>query len=343
MVWSEMAIGDNQRDRRRLARCVTCAVAIHAAVFAWHANPRANAAQAEAASPAALEATNVYVEPAVPEHDTKLAGGGAPAPGDSPVAVARALVPIAPPIAKAAAPTPVPMTERPRGDRSSSPASDEASDDPVDNPRPALAAAQASNERRERSMAMAAAAWAGVGPGAGGGPGGRGAGWGSSTPPAITADIPFGNGRGGALTGRVCFLPVGTLRIADVHDCPYVATIYTDTLNIPERHFHDGFPGVSRRAEWFLIDYTGTFLVTVNGMYEFRLHSDDGSYLFIDDRMVIDNDGKHAPESRSGRIPLAAGEHRIKVRYAQTNDRMALQLFVLRPGASSEKIFTTSL
>jgi hypothetical protein len=81
----------------------------------------------------------------------------------------------------------------------------------------------------------------------------------------------------------------------------------------------------------------------VSGVYEFRLHSDDGSYLFIDDRMVIDNDGKHAPESRSGRVSLATGEHLIKVRYAQTDDRMALQLFVLVPGASSERIFTTKL
>jgi hypothetical protein len=340
-----MAIGDSGRDRRRLGPCVTGAVAIHAAVFAWDPHRRANAAEAEEPSLAALDATNVDVEAAVPERDTKPPGGGAPTPGDPPVATARPLVPMAPRMAKAAAASPVPTPEPPRGDRGSSPASDEPSDDEADSTRAGLAAAQASDERRERGMAMAAAAWAGVGPGARGGPGGRGAGWGSqfSRPPTITEDIAFGNGRGGALTGRVCFLPVGTMRIADVHDCPYVATIYTDTLNIPERHFYDGFPGVSRRAEWFLIDYTGTFSVTVNGMYEFRLHSDDGSYLFIDDRMVIENDGKHAPESRSGSIPLAAGEHHIKVRYAQTDDRMALQLFVLVPGASSEKIFTTKL
>lgn len=338
-----MVIGEGERDRRRLGPYLVSAAAIHAAVFGWGPHRRSHADEAERAS-LVLDATNVDLEPAVPERDTRPPGGGAPMPGESPIATARPLAPVAPRMSKAAAAAPVPMTERPRGDRGSSPP-DEPSDDAVDDARPALAAAQASDERRERGMAMAAAASAGVGLGARGGPGGRGAGWGSglSTPPAITGNIPFGNGSEGALTGRVCFLPVGTLRIADVHDCPYVATIYADTLNIPERQFYDGFPGVSRRSEWFLIDYTGTFSVTVNGVYAFRLHSDDGSYLFIDDRMVIDNDGKHAPESRSGRLPLAAGEHRIKVRYAQTNDRMALQLFVLRPGASSETIFTTKL
>jgi hypothetical protein len=133
------------------------------------------------------------------------------------------------------------------------------------------------------------------------------------------------------------------LRIAEVRDCSYVATVYTDTLDIPERHFSDGFPGVSNRSEWFLIDYTGTFTASEYGSYDFRLYSDDGSYLYIDDKLVIENDGKHAPLSRSGSIPLSVGWHRIKVRYAQTNDRMALQLFVRVPAARAERIFTSRL
>ena len=141
----------------------------------------------------------------------------------------------------------------------------------------------------------------------------------------------------------VCFLPVGTLRIAQVRDCQYVATVYADTLDIPERQFYDGFPGVTDRSDWFLIDYTGDFTVSADGSYEFRLHSDDGSYLYIDDHLVIDNDGKHAPLSRYGTVALGVGEHRIKVRYAQTTDRMALELFVRTPRARDERIFTTRL
>jgi PA14 domain-containing protein len=207
--------------------------------------------------------------------------------------------------------------------------------------RSAMTAAQSSDARREREMAMAAAAASdGLARGAGGGPGGDGAGWAA---PPIRGRIAFGNGTRGDLTGRVCFLPIGTLRIKDVRNCEYVATIYTDTLDIPERHFSDGFPGVTSRSDWFLIDYTGTFSVTGYGVYVFRLHSDDGSFLYIDDMLVIDNDGKHAPESRTGGLPLAVGQHRIKVRYAQTDDRMALQLFVRLPGSATETIFTTHL
>jgi PA14 domain len=220
---------------------------------------------------------------------------------------------------------------------------------------PDLGAVRAAIERRDRDLEMAAAAAAaladpgmrvasGRGEGANGGPGGRGAGSGTfRAARVIRGANAFGNGSHGALTGRVCFLPVGTLRIAQVRDCQYVATVYTDTLNIPERQFYDGFPGVTDRSDWFLIDYTGTFTVSTNGTYRFRLHSDDGSYLYVDDHLVIDNDGKHAPLSRSGAIALDAGEHQIKVRYAQTTDRMALQLFVRTPQAQDEKIFTTRL
>jgi hypothetical protein len=204
-----------------------------------------------------------------------------------------------------------------------------------------IAAVQAAMEHRHEEAAMAAAAAAlGAGRGANGGPGGPGEGWGA---PSIRGTTAFGNGSRGAFTGRVCFLPVGTLRIADVHDCQYSATVYTDTFNIPERQYHDGFPGVTDRSDWFLIDYVGTFAVSEYGSYEFRLHSDDGSYLYIDDKLVIENDGKHAPASRSGSIALSAGEHRMKVRYAQTTDRMALQLFVRVPGQSAEQIFTPRL
>jgi hypothetical protein len=310
---------------------------MHAAVFATGSFSRPHTAAAAELGPTAVAAVNVDLEsPADPQ---LLGGGGSPNAGEPWVAAALAT----PRRRQAAVPKPVSVVAPPRGDRTSSTALDTPTDSPMqthDDPPTRMAAMQASDDRRRRDEGMAAAAAsAGVGPGASGGQGGFGAGWGA---PAIRGSIAFGNGSRGALTGRVCFLPAGTLRIADVRECEYVATVYTDTLDIPERHFSDGFPGVTDRSEWFLIDYTGTFSVTGYGMYVFRLHSDDGSYLYVDDDLVIDNDGKHAPESRSGRVALAVGQHRIKVRYAQTTDRMALQLFVRTP-QGAETIFTTQL
>ncbi|HVV51717.1 MAG TPA: PA14 domain-containing protein, partial [Polyangia bacterium] len=178
----------------------------------------------------------------------------------------------------------------------------------------------------------------GSGPGAHGGPGGPGAGRGGGGPPLVSGDFAFGSDTPARFKGVACFIPPGTLRIADVRGCVPAATFYTNTFDVPERHQPEGFPGITARATWFMIEYTGVFTVAADGTYEFRLHSDDGSYLFIDGVQVIDNDGKHKPESRTGSIRLQPGEHQLRLLYAQTTDRMALQLFVRVPGGR-EKLF----
>lgn len=50
-------------------------------------------------------------------------------------------------------------------------------------------------------------------------------------------------------------------------------------------------------------------------MYEFNLKCDDGGVLYIDDDLTVDNDGEHAPQDKTGIVPLKAGFHKIKVLY----------------------------
>jgi PA14 domain len=191
--------------------------------------------------------------------------------------------------------------------------------------------------------AARAAEHPGKGTGAHGGPGGRGAGAGGAKVPVVSREFAFGRDTPGAFKGVACFIRPGVLRIADVHGCAPVAVFYTDSFNVQERQQVEGFPGISDRSTWFMIAYEGAFTVGKEGSYDFRLHSDDGSYLFIDGTLVIENDGKHKPESRSGRIALGAGSHQLRILYAQTTDRMALQLFVHRPGAFFEELFSPHL
>jgi hypothetical protein len=340
-----MAVWQNER-RGRLGPYLALAAAIHGGGFALGSLRSARAAADPRVGPVGSNVVDVDAEPAVPDPTTPP-GGGSPVPGARPAVTDVAPLtplPSVPRRTRAAAPTHASAVAPPRVAPVSSRVPDEPTTEQPEASR--TAAVQATDERRERGLerdldpAMTQAAAAGVGPGASGGPGGSGAGW---SAPAIRGHTAFGNGTRGALTGRVCFLPVGTLRISDVKSCAYVATVYTDTLDIPERQYSDGFPGVTDRSDWFLIDYTGEFTVTGYGTYVFRLHSDDGSYLYVDDALIIDNDGKHAPESRSGRVQLAVGVHRIKVRYAQTTDRMALQLFVRTPQGPVETIFRTQM
>jgi hypothetical protein len=93
--------------------------------------------------------------------------------------------------------------------------------------------------------------------------------------------------------------------------------IYTSSLNLPPQDFRRGFPGVTKRFEWFAIDYTVRFWISAPGMYTFSLLSDDGAKLYIDDQVVIDNDGQHRPQEKTGEVDLAGGLHSIRVSYFQ--------------------------
>jgi hypothetical protein len=121
-----------------------------------------------------------------------------------------------------------------------------------------------------------------------------------------------------------------------------VGTIYTTSLNLPPRDFREGFPGVTNRFEWFAIDYVGKFWVEHAAQYRFGLTSDDGSKLYIDGHLIIDNDGQHPPSSCAGTAELASGIHEIRVPYFQgPRGAVALVLIVQRPG-ESWRVFDTN-
>jgi PA14 domain len=117
-----------------------------------------------------------------------------------------------------------------------------------------------------------------------------------------------------------------------------VGRVSTNRLDIPNRSFKEGFPGLTDRFEWFGIDYRGQCRFAA-GEHAFRLSSDDGSRLYVDDNSVINNDGVHSEVSVGAKLKLEAGVHRVRVPYFQgPATEIALQFFVTNPG-SSEQIF----
>ena len=63
------------------------------------------------------------------------------------------------------------------------------------------------------------------------------------------------------------------------------------------------------------IEFSGLMDIESAGKYEFRIVSDDGSALFIDNKLVIMNDGPHGMVSRTHAIPLSAGKHQVNLLY----------------------------
>jgi hypothetical protein len=114
-------------------------------------------------------------------------------------------------------------------------------------------------------------------------------------------------------------------------------TIYTPYLYVQPQDFALGFPGITKRFEWFAIDYTGRFWVSKPGRYNFALASDDGSKLYIDGKEIIDNDGQHSLLEKEGGLKLETGVHRVRVSYFQ-GPRFHIAL-ILRVWAPDDKFF----
>ncbi len=126
-----------------------------------------------------------------------------------------------------------------------------------------------------------------------------------------------------------------TSKLPDFRARDPIGSIYANYLGVPNQIFSatQGIPGVTDRTVWFGMDYHATFWVAKPGHYEFKLMSDDGAMLQIDDTRVINLDGLHMAKEETGHIKLGVGPHRIHVPYYEgTPDAVALVLWVRPPG-----------
>jgi hypothetical protein len=68
-------------------------------------------------------------------------------------------------------------------------------------------------------------------------------------------------------------------------------------------------------AHHFGAQFSTTFTAAVAGSYGFSLGSDDGSSLYVDNALFLQQYGNHAFSSSSGNAPLSAGNHTLDVFY----------------------------
>jgi hypothetical protein len=84
----------------------------------------------------------------------------------------------------------------------------------------------------------------------------------------------------------------------------------------------------------FSTTWTGSFIVLRGGSYTFATVSDDGSAVYVDGRLVVDNGGHHAARTVSGGIHLDRGVHAIFVKYFQDGGGLAFELLWGRGGGA---------
>ncbi len=100
------------------------------------------------------------------------------------------------------------------------------------------------------------------------------------------------------------------------------------TLNLP----------LIEHRDRFALRFTGSIHVPKDGAWTFFTTSDDGSRLYIDGKLVVDNDGWHGMVEKSGAVDLKAGPHAILVTYFDQGGDDGLAVSWQGPGTAKEKI-----
>lgn len=144
---------------------------------------------------------------------------------------------------------------------------------------------------------------------------------------------------GHGLVGQV-YVPGETiLQMPDFDSLVPVYTFVTANLDVPTRSYTRGFPTPEMQSvvENFAIRFRAELEINIPGVYVFELYSDDGSELYIDGALVVDNDGIHPSISRQGRIKLGTGIHAVEIHYFQgPRHAIALQWFYQPPNGSRQ-------
>ncbi len=92
------------------------------------------------------------------------------------------------------------------------------------------------------------------------------------------------------------------------------------------------------RPDYWCIVLEGDLQIDQEGDYTFHLNSDDGSLLYIDDKLVIDNDGDHSSLELSGSTRLTAGSHRLRLEFFESLGAAILELDMEGPGMPRQPI-----
>lgn len=96
-------------------------------------------------------------------------------------------------------------------------------------------------------------------------------------------------------------------KVADIEKTPLL-----EAGIMPEPSIKD-----AKQADHFGYLFSGLIQVPEDGIYTFQTRSDDGSVLYIDNELVVDNDGSHAAIPATGMVALKKGFHSYKLYYLE--------------------------
>ncbi|NOR76055.1 MAG: hypothetical protein GQ525_12985 [Draconibacterium sp.] len=88
----------------------------------------------------------------------------------------------------------------------------------------------------------------------------------------------------------------------------------------------------------FGLRFKGYIKVQEEDVYTFSVLSNDGSRLYVADKLVVENDGLHGAQEKEGEIALQKGWHKIELLYFQSGGGKTLKVFVNSNGSNKSEI-----
>ncbi len=95
---------------------------------------------------------------------------------------------------------------------------------------------------------------------------------------------------------------------------------------------------VAKRKNDFALRFRGVLTAPTAGDYRFYTSSDDGTRLYIDEKIVVENNGIHPDQERSAPVKLTKGDHTITVLYFDGGGQTAMTIGWKTPGGKQEPI-----
>ena len=90
--------------------------------------------------------------------------------------------------------------------------------------------------------------------------------------------------------------------------------------------------------ENYALQFEGFISIPRAGQYTFYCSSDDGSAILLDGVKIVDNDGLHGSQERSGTVELKPGNYAMTVGYFQGTEGQQLTLKISGPGVPKQPI-----
>lgn len=92
-----------------------------------------------------------------------------------------------------------------------------------------------------------------------------------------------------------------------------------------------GLDHIPFKQDKFGLILKGAIEIPATALYTFYLNSNDGSNLYIDGKLVIENDGLHGALEKQGPIKLSEGKHSLRISYFQAGGGFHLKADISGP------------